>query len=86
MYRAAIESILGFKIQHNVMTINPCIPKEWDNFEIKYRKHKMLFTISILNNQNENSIEVDQILVEGNEIHMNGDGLEHKVVVKLKQT
>ena len=36
-YKIGLENILGFKIQKNKLTINPCIPKEWKEYSIKYR-------------------------------------------------
>ncbi|NMB07888.1 MAG: glycosyl transferase, partial [Tissierellia bacterium] len=36
MYRVGLENILGFKIVENEFHINPCIPKDWDGFSIKY--------------------------------------------------
>ena len=36
MYRVALENILGFKIIGDEIHINPCIPKDWDGFSIKY--------------------------------------------------
>jgi cyclic beta-1,2-glucan synthetase len=83
MYRAAIESILGFKLQKNILSINPCIPAEWNHFEITYQRGKSRYNISVLNNQTESSIEVDGTKVEGNEITINDDGQDHQVVIRL---
>jgi len=83
MYRAAIESILGFKLHQNTLTIQPCIPKEWDNFEITYHKGKVHFKITVLNNKSETSIEVDGVMIVGNQIPILSDGTEHQVVIKL---
>ncbi len=83
MYRAAIESILGFKLHQNKLTIQPCIPKEWDNFEITYHKGKAHFKITVLNNKSETSIEVDGVMIVGNQIPILSDDIEHQVVIKL---
>jgi cyclic beta-1,2-glucan synthetase len=83
MYRAAIESILGFTIHQNNMIINPCIPKEWDQFQLTYQKEKASYFITVLNNQSEASIEVDGKLIEGHEIKIMNDEKEHKVIIKL---
>ena len=37
MYRAAMEQIIGFRKQGSVLRIDPCIPREWEQFEITYR-------------------------------------------------
>ena len=41
MYRIGLENILGFKIVENEFHINPCIPKEWDGYTIKYKDHEI---------------------------------------------
>ncbi|MBC7693133.1 MAG: glycosyl transferase [Methylotenera sp.] len=38
MYRSAIESILGFDLRGNRLRIEPCIPQNWEGFEIVYRR------------------------------------------------
>ena len=43
MYKAGIEYILGMKIKGNIenkkqtLTFNPCIPKGWKEYSIKYK-------------------------------------------------
>ncbi|HEV7432851.1 MAG TPA: hypothetical protein VGN77_07400, partial [Steroidobacteraceae bacterium] len=39
LYRAAIESILGFNKRGNELMLAPCIPKSWPRFEIAFRHH-----------------------------------------------
>ena len=36
-YVAGIEYILGMKINNNILSFNPCIPKDWKEFSIKYK-------------------------------------------------
>ena len=83
MYRAAIESILGFNVHHDHLIIDPCIPKEWDQFQINYRKGTSSYAITVLNNQPEKSIEVDGQKLEGRKIPIQNDGKEHIVVIKI---
>ena len=73
-YLAGIEYILGLKISHSIMSFNPCIPKDWKEFEIKYkygesiynikvknpnRKNKGVTTVNLNGYQVENKIELD---------------------------
>jgi len=37
MYRAAVESILGFRVLGGRLHLRPCIPSSWRHFEISYR-------------------------------------------------
>jgi cyclic beta-1,2-glucan synthetase len=49
MYRAGLESILGFTVQGNILRLDPCIPKTWRNFEIVFRHRSSRFDISVEN-------------------------------------
>lgn len=84
MYRAGIESILGFKLQGETLTLNPCIPKEWDQFEISYAKGKATYIIKVLNNQDEASVEIDGKKLSDLKIPIIDDGKTHQVVVHFK--
>ncbi len=49
MFRAGLESILGFRLQGTTIFLDPCIPKEWKGFEVKYRFHTTLYKITVEN-------------------------------------
>jgi cyclic beta-1,2-glucan synthetase len=49
MYRAGLESILGFKLQGDRLTIEPCIPRWWREYEITYRRGRSTYRIVIEN-------------------------------------
>jgi len=83
MYRAAIESILGFTLQGDSLKISPCIPNEWNDFEITYRRESTTYIIAVLNNQEASEIEMDNRKIDGDSIPLVGDGQIHNVRVKL---
>ena len=83
MYRAAIESILGFDLKQDKLIINPCIPKAWNEFTMIYRRGKTQFNILVLNKQEKASIEFDGKLLKTQEIAIIDDGRVHEVLVKL---
>ena len=75
-YMAGIEYILGFKIKNNTIKIDPCIPKDWKEYEIKYRYENAIYNIKIKNPEGKNK-GVTKILVNGKEIEKeNGIKLE----------
>jgi cyclic beta-1,2-glucan synthetase len=87
MYRAAVESILGFHLEGEILRIEPCIPRFWREFEIKYRRGKTLYHIKV-----ENPLSICRGVVETwldgeqlskNEIPLAEDGAEHQVKVIL---
>ncbi|HEX4899473.1 MAG TPA: glucoamylase family protein [Pyrinomonadaceae bacterium] len=87
MYRAGLESILGFKLRGERLQIDPCIPQGWREFEIIYRRGKTTYRIKISNplalHRGIASLEMDGTKLEGNEIGLRDDGLTHAVHVVL---
>jgi len=63
MYRAGLESILGFKLQQDRLEIDPCVPRWWRDFEITYRRGRATYRIQVENpvgvSRGVVSIEVD---------------------------
>ena len=75
-YKAGIEYILGLKIENNVMTVEPCIPKEWDEFRIDYLYGKSVYHIIVRNNGEE----IDDKNGE-NKILINGKEADNKIIL-----
>ncbi len=88
MYRAALESILGFDLRGDKLVIKPCIPSLWNGFEINYRHRKNTqYKITVSNRtdhgtQHEALIQVDGVKVDS-EIPLVEDGREHRIHVQL---
>jgi cyclic beta-1,2-glucan synthetase len=87
MYKTILENILGFKIRADKMEINPCIPKEWNGFSMKYTYKDTIYDINIVNNidinDNSQKIKIDGIDIPGHTIILVDDKKTHKVEVKL---
>ena len=66
-YMAGIEYILGFKIENNTIKINPCIPKEWKEYEIKYRYKNVIYNIKVKNPEGKNT-GISKIIINGKQI------------------
>ncbi len=66
-YIAGIEYILGLKIKKGMLTVNPCIPKDWKEYSIRYRFGNSLYKIKVRNN-NSKSTGVEKVLLNGNEV------------------
>ena len=87
MYRAAIESILGFHLKGSELKIEPCIPRFWREYEIKYRHNKTIYNIKV-----ENPLSVCRGIVEvwldgerlpENKIPLADDEMEHRIKIVL---
>jgi cyclic beta-1,2-glucan synthetase len=49
MYRAGIESILGFHLQGTHLLLAPCIPPQWPRFEITFKYGSACYEIAVEN-------------------------------------
>ena len=88
LYRAGLESILGFRKRGAALLIDPCIPREWERFEILYRHGDTLYRIEVENPdavcRGVASVSLDGATL-GAEVlvPLCDDGREHRVRVVL---
>jgi len=66
-YYAITQFILGIKPDYDGLEIDPCIPKEWDCFEITRKFRGSTYRILVRNPENVNK-GVKQIVVNGEEM------------------
>lgn len=87
MYRAGLESILGFKLEGARLRIDPCIPRWWREFEITYRREKTTYRIKVENplaiSHGIASLELDGRVLTDDEVSLTDDGQTHNVRVVL---
>lgn len=88
LYRAGLESILGFQLRGASLRIDPCIPRAWKHFEIDYRHGSALYRIAV-DNPYGVSRGVARVSLDGTALTGDGpvplvdDGAEHQVQVVL---
>jgi hypothetical protein len=89
LYRAGLESILGFQLRGQYLQLSPCIPAHWPHFEISFRHASARYEIAVLNpagvSRGIGSISVDDVLLARGttRILLQDDGLTHRVAVTL---
>ena len=66
-YRAGIEYILGLKIEDACLKIEPCIPKEWKEYEIKYKWKESIYNIKVKNPDGKNK-GITKIILNDKEV------------------
>jgi len=49
LYRVALESALGFRVQGRQLRLDPCIPRHWPGFEITFRHRSARYEIAVEN-------------------------------------
>jgi len=49
LYRAGVEWMLGFRLRGSTLSIDPCIPRDWPGYSIRFRYHSALYDITVEN-------------------------------------
>jgi cyclic beta-1,2-glucan synthetase len=92
MYRLGTEAILGLhKVgmdeDHQVLRVDPCIPRHWPGYELIYRYGEAVYRIAVENpdgvNRGVKQVVLDGEVLPGDEIPLVDDGQEHTVHVLM---
>jgi cyclic beta-1,2-glucan synthetase len=88
LYRAGLESILGFQKHGAALRIDPCIPRHWERFAIRYRHGSSLYRIRVENPKGVcrgvSRVQLDGAPLAGDAlIPLCDDGREHEALVVL---
>ena len=69
-YKAGIEDLLGLKIEKGYLKIEPCIPKDWKQYQIQYKWKESVYNITINNSNGKNTFEngISKVILNGNEV------------------
>jgi cyclic beta-1,2-glucan synthetase len=88
MYRAGLESILGFKLRGDRLQIDPCIPRFWREYEIVYKRGSATYNLVVENPhglcRGVTKIEVDGEELATTEIELVDDGKAHSIRITLE--
>jgi cyclic beta-1,2-glucan glucanotransferase len=87
MHRAGVESILGLRRRGATISIDPCIPSSWPEYEIAWRVHNTRYVISVSNPDRQCrgvvNASLDGVIVDAAAIPIVDDGRTHQVHVVL---
>jgi cyclic beta-1,2-glucan synthetase len=87
MYRAGLESILGFQLRADRLRLEPCIPRWWREFEITHRRGDTVYRIIVENptavSRGVASVELDGKMLPEGEIQLVDDRAVHNVRITL---
>ena len=87
LYRAGLESILGLNLHGDELAFNPCLPSDWDSFEVELRRGASHYSIEVVRSTAETTdhgkvqIEVDGDPISGHRLPLQDDGKHHQVKV-----
>ncbi len=90
MYRLIVESLLGFTVEDETLRFAPCIPTDWQGFELHYRHHETMYHIAvsrpssgIKDRDNGFKTIVDGIEQKDARIRLADDRVEHRVEILI---
>jgi cyclic beta-1,2-glucan synthetase len=90
MYRVGMESILGITLRRGALRVDPCIPRDWAHYEVRFKAPHAEYHIVVENpgrvSRGVQRLEVDGVECPGQEIALANDGAVHKVRVVLGTT
>ena len=86
-YKTGIEYILGLKIQNEMLTLNPCIPKEWEEYIIKYKFGRSIYNIKVKNLDRKQSgitrFMLKGKIIEEKSIKLSDDGRVYEIEIEM---
>ncbi len=89
MYRAGLEWILGCRIQGAALLLDPCVPRGWNQFQVKLRyrgtPHEIAFENPDGVNKGVTTLQLDDADLPGlpGRVTLVDDGATHRVRVVL---
>ncbi|MDR3288625.1 MAG: glycosyl transferase family 36 [Peptococcaceae bacterium] len=87
MYQAAVEGILGFRVQGDQLTLKPCISPDWPEYSLSYQYRSTQYRICVQNPQGKmtgiSQLFLDGQPLAGESVPLRDDGLEHRVLAVM---
>jgi cyclic beta-1,2-glucan synthetase len=74
MYRAGIEWLLGFRLRGAALFIDPCIPRAWSGFSLRFRYHASRYEITVENPRGV-SRGIERVEMDGVRVELGPSGL-----------
>ena len=83
MYRLIVESLLGLTLDVDKLQFQPCIPADWESFQVHYRYRETFYHITVTRTGVAQSVMIDGLLQSDGTIHLIDDRKEHLVEVRI---
>ncbi len=88
LYRAGLESILGFRVRGTLLSIDPSIPRNWPSYSVTFRYRSATYQIRVNNPSGVSrgiaSVSIDGTIVVGHaNVPLVDDGAAHRVIVEM---
>ncbi|HET9589898.1 MAG TPA: glucoamylase family protein [Anaerolineales bacterium] len=87
MTRLVVEKVLGLRREGNTLRIEPCIPADWREYEIRYRFGRTIYHLRVENSPGAEidaaKMTMDGKTLKAREIALEDDSREHNVLITL---
>ena len=88
LYRGAVEWMLGLRIRGSVLSIDPCVPRNWPSYSMTFRYHSTRYKVTVENpsgvSRGVTAVELDDKPLAGSaNVPLVDDGGDHLVRVVL---
>jgi cyclic beta-1,2-glucan synthetase len=86
MYRLLVESLLGLRVEADVLSIAPCLPPDWTTFKLQYRYRETVYHITVTQSTDGGSsqrMSVDGVDVGNPRISLVDDRQDHRIAVTM---
>ena len=87
-YQAVLEYILGMHLEGDKISFDPCIPKDWEEFEINYQWKSSTYQIKVKNpmhlSKAKIAMELDGEIINEDKIILHDDGKSHLIFIKME--
>jgi cyclic beta-1,2-glucan synthetase len=86
MYRLIVESLLGLRLEAGRLRFAPCLPADWQGFNLRYRHHDTVYRITVRQHSGEfegKSVSLDGVPQPEQTVPLVDDRQEHQVEVLL---
>ncbi len=87
MYRLIVETLLGLRLEADLLRVSPRLPRAWDSLKLHYRYRDTFYHITV-NRVAAEGAQAALVMVDGQEqpdglIHLVADGQEHVVEITV---
>ncbi|MEI6413094.1 MAG: glucoamylase family protein [Pseudomonadota bacterium] len=86
MYRLILESLLGLRLEADILHVAPCLPADWEGFKLRYRYRETFYHIAVTQRatgHGETRVMLDGVECDSAMIHLVDDREGHTVTVKM---
>jgi cellobiose phosphorylase len=78
MYRLAVESLLGLRLEGDKLRLTPCLPADWPGFKLRYRYRDTVYRIAVMHDESGSVEPFEHV------IPLVDDRVEHVVEVRIR--